>query len=214
LQAAVFEVPADISSAVFPLAAASIVRGSDILLRRVGLNPTRRGFLDCLEEMGAEMVVSHQTEQGAESIGDIRLVYNGRLKGIDVPESRIPDMIDELPLLMALAATAEGLTRIRGAAELRVKESDRLAVMAAGLQRLGVELKEYPDGIDIRGGRISGADVESAGDHRCAMSFAVLGLLASVPVHIREAEYIATSYPGFINDMNSLGAELRKSEET
>ena len=213
LKAAIFEVPADISSAVFPLAAASIVPGSDILLRRVGLNPTRRGFLDCLEEMGAEVVISNRSSQGAESIGDIRLVYNGRLNGIDVPESRIPDMIDELPLLMALAATADGMTRVRGAAELRVKESDRLAVMAAGLQKLGIELKEYPDGIDIQGGSIGGANIESAGDHRCAMSFAILGLVASAPVQIREAEYIATSYPGFIDDMNSLGAELLTSEE-
>ena len=131
------------------------------------------------------------------------------LKGIDVPESRVPDMIDELPLLMALAATATGKTRIRGAAELRVKESDRLAVMAAGLQKLGVELTEYPDGIDIEGGRIKGAHVKSAGDHRCAMSFAILGLVAAAEVRIEDAEYIATSYPGFSADMNTLGVNMR-----
>jgi len=209
LTAVKFDVPGDISSAVFPLAAAALIPGSEIILRHVGLNPTRKGFLDCLEEMGADVRVISRNLQGAEPAGDIRLVFNGPLKGIDVPESRVPDMIDELPLLMALAATATGITRIRGAAELRVKESDRLAVMAAGLQKLGVELTEYPDGIDIEGGRIKGAYVKSAGDHRCAMSFAVLGLVAAAEVQIEDAEYIATSYPGFSGDMNILGANMR-----
>ena len=144
---------------------------------------------------------------------DIQLVFKAGLKAIDVPESLVPDMIDELPLLMALAVTASGTTRIRAAAELRVKESDRLAVMAAGLKKLGVELKEYPDGIDIRGGEISGGRVASAGDHRCAMSFAVLGLVAADQVHIEGAEYIATSYPGFTADMGQLGAVMRVEED-
>ena len=118
-------------------------------------------------------------------------------------------MIDELPLLMALAVTASGVTRIRGAAELRVKESDRIAVMAKGLRKLGVELEEFPDGIDISGGRVSGGRVDSAGDHRCAMSFAVLGLVASDRVLIEEAQFIATSYPGFTSDMSCLGASMQ-----
>jgi len=126
-----------------------------------------------------------------------------------VPESLIPDMIDELPMLMAMAVTASGVTRIRGAAELRVKESDRIAVMAEGLRELGVELQEYPDGIDIRGGQVTGGRVDSAGDHRCAMSFAVLGQVASAPVEIGQAEYIATSYPGFTGDMLRLGARMQ-----
>lgn len=212
LQAAVFDVPGDISSAVFPLAAAALVAASEVLLRRVGLNPTRKGFLDCLQEMGADFTVLNRSDQGAEPVGDILLRFNGRLNGIDVPASRVPDMIDELPLLMALAATASGVTRIRGAAELRVKESDRLAVMAAGLEILGVELKEYPDGMDIIGGKIGGGCVESAGDHRCAMSFAVLGLVATTNVEIKSAEYIATSYPGFSDDLQALGANLRAGE--
>jgi 3-phosphoshikimate 1-carboxyvinyltransferase len=212
LKAAKFDVPGDISSAVFPLAAAALIPGSEITLRHVGLNPTRKGFLDCLQEMGADVNIIGRYEQGAEPAGDIRLLFNGPLKGIDVPESRVPDMIDELPLLMALAATATGITRIRGAAELRVKESDRLAVMAAGLEILGVELTEYPDGIDIEGGGIGGGRVESAGDHRCAMSFAVLGLAADTRVDIDGAEYIATSYPGFSQDMNTLGANMRLQE--
>jgi len=208
LRAADFAVPADISSAVFALAAAAMIPGSDILARGVGLNPTRTGFLRCLEAMGADVSITDQSNQKTEPVGDVRLVFNGDLKAIDVPESLVPDMIDELPLLMALAVTASGVTRIRAAAELRVKESDRLAVMATGLRKLGVELEEYPDGMDIRGGKISGGRVKSAGDHRCAMSLAVLGLLASGQVQIEDAEFITTSYPGFNRDMSQLGANM------
>jgi len=214
LTATDFAVPADISSAVFALAAAAVVPGSDVSLQRVGLNPTRSGFLRCLEAMGADVSISNQSAQSTEPVGDIKLVFKSGLKAIDVPESLVPDMIDELPLLMALAVTASGTTRIRGATELRVKESDRLAVMAAGLKKLGVELKEYPDGIDIMGGEISGGRVASAGDHRCAMSFAVLGLVAADQVHIEDAEYIATSYPGFTADMGQLGAVMRVEEDS
>jgi len=210
LTAARFTVPGDISSAVFALAAAAMTPGSDITVHRVGLNPTRTGFLRCLGAMGADISISHQSAQDAEPVGDIRLNYNGGLKAIDVPASLVPDMIDELPLLMALAATASGMTRIRGAAELRVKESDRLAVMATGLRKLGVELVEYPDGMDIKGGKVTGACVESAGDHRCAMSFAVLALVASRRVEIGDAEFIATSYPGFIQDMGRLGMNMEE----
>jgi len=209
LKACRFAVPADISSAVFALAAAAMTPGSDVSLRQVGLNPTRTGFLRCLEAMGADISISNQSAQSTEPVGDIRLVFNDRLKAIDVPEALIPDMIDELPMLMALAATTPGVTRIRGAAELRVKESDRIAVMASGLKKMGVELQEYPDGIDIKGGKVSGSHVESAGDHRCAMSFAVLGLVASGRVKIEDAEFIATSYPGFVQDMTLLGANMQ-----
>ena len=214
LTATSFTVPADISSAVFALAAAAMTPGSDITVQRVGLNPTRVGFLHCLEAMGADISITDQTFGATEAIGDIRLVFSNGLKAIDVPESLVPDMIDEMPLLMALAVTASGITRIRGAAELRVKESDRLAVMAAGLRKLGVELEEYPDGIDIKGGSVSAGRVESAGDHRCAMSFAVLGLVASGPVQIEDAEYIATSYPGFNDDMSLLGANMQTGDRT
>jgi 3-phosphoshikimate 1-carboxyvinyltransferase len=209
LQATNFTVPADISSAVFTLAAAAMTPGSDVIVRGVGLNPTRTGFLRCLQAMGADVSIINTSAENTEPVGDIRLVYRKGLKAIDVPESLVPDMIDELPLFMALAATASGITRIRGAAELRVKESDRLAVMAVGLQKLGVELKEYPDGIDIKGGKVSAGDVEGAGDHRCAMSFAVLGLLASGNVRVGGAEFIATSYPGFADDMCQLGARMQ-----
>jgi 3-phosphoshikimate 1-carboxyvinyltransferase len=185
-----------------------MIPGSEVTLKQVGLNPTRTGFLRCLEAMGAVFDISNQSDQSTEPVGDIRLEFNAGLKAIDVPESMVPDMIDELPLLMALAVTASGVTRIRGAKELRVKESDRLAVMANGLRKLGVVLQEYPDGIDITGGNVKGGRVDSAGDHRCAMSFAVLGMLASTAVEIEDAEYIATSYPGFSKDMNRLGANM------
>jgi len=209
LTAARFAVPADISSAVFMLAAAAMTPGSEVVVRQVGLNPTRTGFLRCLEAMGASLRVTSQSAESTEPVGDLHLAYNGPLRAIDVPESIIPDMIDELPMLMAMAVTASGVTRIRGAAELRVKESDRIAVMAAGLRKLGVELQEYPDGIDIRGGQVTGGRVDSAGDHRCAMSFAVLSQVASAPVRIERAEFIATSYPGFTGDMLGLGARMR-----
>ena len=212
LTASRFAVPSDISSAVFSLAAAAMTPGSEVLVRQVGLNPTRTGFLRCLEAMGADVDITDPSAQSTEPVGDIHLAFTENLKGIDVPESLVPDMIDELPLLMALAATASGVTRIRGAAELRVKESDRLAVMANGLRKLGVELQEYPDGIDIKGGKVSGGFVKSAGDHRCAMSFAVLGLVASDRVLIEDAEFIATSYPGFNHDMVHLGANMQVVE--
>lgn len=209
LRATDFTVPGDVSSAVFVLAAAAMIPGSEVTVRNVGLNPTRTGFFQCLEAMGATISIDGQSSQSGEPVGDIHLVFSGGLSAIDVPEWLVPDMIDEIPLLMALAVTAAGTTRIRGAQELRVKESDRLAVMAAGLKNLGVELTEYNDGVDITGGPVSGGHVDSAGDHRCAMSFAVLGQAASAPVRIDQAEFIATSYPGFIDDMNQLGADLQ-----
>jgi len=209
LTACRFAVPADISSSVFTLAAAALTPGSEVIARQVGLNPTRTGFLRCLEAMGASLHISNQSADSTEPVGDLLVTYNGPLRAIDVPESLIPDMIDELPMLMAMAATASGVTRIRGAAELRVKESDRIAVMAAGLRKLGVELQEYPDGRDIVGGQVTGGRVDSAGDHRCAMSFAVLAQVASAPVEVERAEYIATSYPGFTSDMLGLGARMQ-----
>ena len=214
LKACRFAVPADISSAVFALAAAAMTPGSDVLVQKAGLNPTRTGFLHCLEAMGADVSIIADSAQNTEPLGDIQLAYSADLKAIDVPESLVPDMIDELPLLMALAVTASGTTRIRGAAELRVKESDRIAVMAAGLRKLGVELQEYPDGIDITGGPVSGGRVASAGDHRCAMSFAVLGLISSGRIEVEDAEYIATSYPGFTRDMERLGATMQVAKST
>jgi 3-phosphoshikimate 1-carboxyvinyltransferase len=168
---AALRVPADISSAAFLLVAAALVPGSDLLLRDVGLNETRDGIVQVLGAMGADLEVRDRRRFGGEAVGDIRIRYAGRLRGVDIPPELVPSLIDELPVILALAAAGVGTTRLRGAAELRVKESDRLAVMARGLERLGVELREYADGMDVEGGPIDGGAVDGAGDHRCAMSF-------------------------------------------
>lgn len=214
LSAARVPVPADISSAAFPLAAALLVMESDILLRNVGLNPTRTGLLDALKAMGADLEVRETAGNPYEPAGDIRVRYNGRLQAASITAEQVPSMVDEIPVLMALAATAEGVTKIRGAAELRVKESDRLAVMGAALQSLGVRVELYPDGADIEGRASLGgaALVDSAGDHRCAMSLAILALGLTSGLSIAGAEYIGTSYPGFVSDLRALGAAMKMAE--
>lgn len=208
LLAADISVPADPSSAAFMVAAAMLVPGSDVRLRSVGLNPTRDAFFRTVEAMGGRLTLENQREEGGEPVADLRARYSPSLKGIDVPGEWIPAMIDEIPILLAVAAAAEGVTRIREAEELRVKESDRIAVMARGLGAMGLRVQEYPDGIDIWGGASHHANVQAAHDHRCAMSFAVLGLRSEGGVSIEGAEYIDTSYPGFVGDLAGLGAVL------
>jgi len=208
LSAARIQVPGDISSAAFFLVAAAMIPGSGLLLRNVGLNETRDGIVHVLGAMGADLVVENRRMYGEEAVGDIRIRHSGRLKGIDIPVEWIPSLIDELPAIMALSAVSDGMTRIRGAEELRVKESDRIAVMARGLESLGVALKEYPDGIDIEGGTIGEGLVDGAGDHRCAMSFCILGQLAAGPVSVTGAENIDTSYPGFVGDLTAVGGNI------
>jgi 3-phosphoshikimate 1-carboxyvinyltransferase len=213
LLAAEISVPADISSAAFLIAAALLVEGSDLLLTNVGLNPSRDGFLRALQAMGAGLLITNRRTFGFEPVGDIRVRYSGRLRGFDLPEAWVPSMVDEVPVFMVLASMAEGVTRIRGASELRVKESDRLAVMGDGLRRLGIDLVDYQDGVDITGTDfLRDETLESAGDHRCAMSFAVLALRAPNGFRILDAEYISTSYPGFVVDMGSLGASMKMTE--
>ena len=201
-------VPADISSAAFLLAAAALVPGSDLLLRDVGLNGTRDGIVHVLQAMGADLTLLERRHFGEEPVADIRIRYAGRLRGVDIPVDRVPALIDELPVILALAATAEGTTRLRGAAELRVKESDRLAVMGRGLQALGVALQELPDGMDVAGGPIRGGAVDGAGDHRCAMSFCILGQVAPQSVEVAGCENIDTSYPGFVDDLARAGGNI------
>ncbi|HEY6942225.1 3-phosphoshikimate 1-carboxyvinyltransferase [Dokdonella sp.] len=203
-------VPADFSSAAFFLVAASIVPGSRLLLRAVGVNPRRTGLLQALRLMGADIREHAAREQGGDRIADLE-VRHARLHGIDVPTALVADMIDEFPALFVAAAAAEGTTRVRGAAELRVKESDRLAVMATGLRRLGVAVEETPDGAAIVGGHIGGGEVDSAGDHRIAMSFAVAGAVASGPVRIGDCANVATSFPGFRDLARSVGLSLAES---
>jgi 3-phosphoshikimate 1-carboxyvinyltransferase len=211
LHGGAFHVPGDLSSATFAMAAALLVGDSDVRFDNVGLNPTRDGVLRIFRAMGGQLEVEAGADVGAEPVGSIR-VRASQLGGIDVPGDWVPLAIDEFPMVMAMAAAIPGTTRIRGAAELRVKESDRLAVMCEQLSRLGVRLEETPDGAIIHGGRIRAGQVDSHGDHRIAMSLAVLGLVAEGPVEIANAEWIRTSYPGFLDDLNALGAEFEWDE--
>jgi 3-phosphoshikimate 1-carboxyvinyltransferase len=207
LRAADIIVPGDFSSAAFFVVAATLVPGSELVLRGVGMNPRRIGLLHALRAMGADIRESNPRGQGGEPVADL-IVRHAPLAGIDVPVELVPDMIDEFPILFVAAAAARGTTRIRGAAELRVKESDRIAVMAKGLGALGIRIGETPDGALIEGGAFTGGEVDSAGDHRCAMSLAVAGLVARAPVHVRDCANVATSFPGFMELANSRGFDL------
>lgn len=204
------EVPADISSAAFFLVAASIAPGSDLLLEHVGVNPTRTGVIDILRLMGADLELSNEREVGGEPVADIR-VRAAQLKGIDIPEDLVPLAIDEFPVLFVAAACAQGRTVLRGAEELRVKESDRIQVMADGLQALGVKAEPTPDGIVIEGGPIGGGEIQSHGDHRIAMSFSVAALRASGPIRIHDCANVATSFPNFLALAQAAG--MRVGEE-
>jgi 3-phosphoshikimate 1-carboxyvinyltransferase len=207
LQGTDVQVPADLSSAAFFLVAATLVPGSELLLRQVGMNPRRTGLLHVLRLMGADIAEEAASMQGGEPVCDLR-VRHAPLHGIEVPVEHVPDMIDEFPILFVAAAAAMGVTTISGAAELRVKESDRIAVMAKGLVALGVRVDENPDGAVIHGGPIGGGHVDSVGDHRCAMSFAVAGLLAEGPVRVADCANVATSFPGFFEIANGCGFAL------
>lgn len=208
LRAADVQVPADFSSAAFFLVAGSVVPGSDLVLRRVGMNPRRTGLLAALRLMGADITEANAGEQGGEPVADLR-VRHARLRGIAVPEALVPDMIDEFPALFAAAALAEGETSVSGAAELRVKESDRIAVMAAGLRALGARIEERPDGAVIRGGPLHGGEADSHGDHRIAMALAIAAQLASGEVRIRDCANVATSFPGFVELARGAGFGLQ-----
>lgn len=191
------EIPADISSAAFFMAAACIVHGSDILIRNVGVNPTRTGIIDVLTSMGADISLVYPREQAGEPVADIRVRYR-KLHAATVQGDSIPRSIDEIPVIAVAAATASGTTIIKDAAELRVKESDRIATIATELRKMGANVRELPDGLEITGReRLTGATCESHGDHRIAMSLAVAGLAATGQTVVRDAEWIETSFPGF-----------------
>jgi len=207
LRATDVDVPADFSSAAFFLVAASIVPGSELRLPAVGLNPRRTGLLEALRLMGADIRIENPRASGGEPVADL-LVRHAPLHGVELPEALVPDMIDEFPALFVAAAVAKGNTVIRGAAELRVKESDRLATMATGLRALGITVDETPDGATIHGGTLAGGTVESLTDHRIAMSFAVAGLVAQAPVRINDCRHVATSFPGFMELANGCGFDL------
>jgi len=204
-------VPGDISSAAFFLVAGAIAGRDDFVLENVGINPTRTGILDVLKLMGADLRVHERESQGGEPVADIE-VRRSALRGVAVPPDLVPLAIDELPVLFIAAAAAEGETVFTGAAELRVKESDRLAVMADGLTRAGVPNELLPDGIRISGGhRLHSAEIESHGDHRIAMSFAIASLLADGELKVRDVANVATSFPGFTAIAAGCGLNVREA---
>ncbi len=201
------DVPADISSAAFFLVGASIAPGSDLLLEHVGMNQTRDGVINILRLMGAQIEVLNQREIGGEPVADIR-VRSSKLKGIKIPEDQVPLAIDEFPAIFIAAACAEGETVLTGAEELRVKESDRIQVMADGLLVLGIDAKPTPDGIRIQGGHLTGGEVTSHGDHRIAMSFAMAALQANGEIKINDCRNVNTSFPGFVELASQSGLDI------
>jgi len=207
-------VPGDPSSAAFAVVAALLLPGSEIAVANVGLNPQRTGLFATLQEMGAEIAFENRRAAGGEPVADLR-IRAARLNGVEVPAERAPTMIDEYPILAVAAACAQGSTVMRGLAELRVKESDRLAAMARGLAACGVATEEGRDSLTVRGcdGRpAGGATIETGLDHRIAMSFLILGLAAERPITVDDAAPIATSFPGFVESMTALGAAIRHDE--
>jgi 3-phosphoshikimate 1-carboxyvinyltransferase len=204
LRATRVEVPGDVSSAAFFVAAALVTPGSDVVIRNVGLNPTRTGVLDVLKAMGGDIAVLPRGAAGAEPVGDLR-VRASRLQGVRIAGALIPRLIDEIPALALAAACAGGETRIADAAELRVKEVDRIAALAGELGRLGARVREEPDGLTIEGGApLVGAPCRSLGDHRMAMLLAVAGLVAAGETMVEDTACIETSFPGFVERLRTL----------
>ncbi|MFK5969331.1 MAG: 3-phosphoshikimate 1-carboxyvinyltransferase [Candidatus Marithrix sp.] len=203
------DIPADISSAAFFIVAACIAKNSEILLEHVGVNPTRTGVIDILQRMGANIKLYNQREINGEPIADIR-VRSSDLHGINITKEQVPLAIDEFPILFIAAACAEGKTVLTGAEELRVKESDRIQVMADGLQKLGINAEPQLDGIIIQGGKIRGGVINSHGDHRIAMSFAIAALRANGTINIEDCANVATSFPNFVNLAQHVGIKIKQ----
>jgi len=207
LTATNIDVPADISSATFFMVGACIAEGSDITLEHVGINPTRIGVINILRLMGANITINNEREVGGEPVADIQVRY-APLKGIKIPEDQVPLAIDEFPAIFIAAACAEGETILTGAKELRVKESDRIQVMADGLITLGIDAKPTEDGIVIQPGEITGGTVDSHGDHRIAMSFAMAALKATGTITITDCANVNTSFPGFVTLAKQAGLNI------
>ncbi|MGE4281523.1 MAG: 3-phosphoshikimate 1-carboxyvinyltransferase [Magnetospirillum sp.] len=207
-------VPADPSSAAFPAVAGLITPGSEIVLQGVGMNPLRTGLYQSLSEMGADLAFENVREEGGEQVADLRVRYSA-LKGVDVPAERAPSMIDEYPILAVAASFAQGTTRMFGLSELRVKESDRFAATMRGLQACGVQVEEDGDTMIVHGNGkppVGGATIAVNLDHRIAMAFLIMGMASADPVAVDDAEAIDTSFPGFVDLMNGMGAQISKAE--
>jgi 3-phosphoshikimate 1-carboxyvinyltransferase len=212
LSAVHMNIPGDFSSAAFLIVAALITPGSEIMVSNVGLNPTRTGLLDVLREMGAQIEIANQAEQHGEPVGDLTVRYS-QLQGTEVTGATVVRMIDEFPIFAIAASSANGLTTVSDAIELRHKESDRIAVLCRNLKFLGIEVNELPDGFKIEGGKkFSGGRIEAHGDHRMAMAFAVAGLIAESSVSVKGSEMIDESFPGFTESLSSLGANIKLTQ--
>jgi 3-phosphoshikimate 1-carboxyvinyltransferase len=207
LQGGDIGIPGDISSAAFLITAALLIPGSDITLENIGVNPRRTGILQALRLMGGQIEVFNEREQGGEPVADLKIRHSA-LKAIELPESLVPDMIDECPIFFVAAALAEGTTDASGLAELRVKESDRIASMVTGLRAMGALVEETPDSVTITGGHLHGAVIQSHHDHRIAMSFAVAAQCASGETLLHDCDNVATSFPGFVDLAQSAGMIL------
>ncbi len=211
LRATPISIPGDISSAAFFIVAATITPGSSIVLRKVGVNPTRMGIINLLKMMGADIEIDPIPEQNGEPLGDIT-VRHAQLRGIEIPSDQVPLAIDEFPILFVAAACASGRTTLHGAAELRVKESDRIASMVTGLQQLGIRAEALPDGLVIEGGQFLGGEVDSFGDHRIAMSFAIAGNVAKAPVIVCDCANVQTSFTNFVELASTVGMNIKVFE--
>lgn len=212
LRALEITVPGDFSSAAFFVVAGCLSAGSALTIRNVGVNPTRTGLLEILALMGAQVDVVARRMAGSEPVADL-VVRPSELRGVDVPAALVPLAIDELPVLFVAAAAARGTTRVRGAEELRHKESDRLAAMARALTGVGIEVRELRDGLDIVGGCIGGGSVDSVGDHRVAMAMVVASLRARAPIEIANTAQVATSFPSFAAVANAIGFDVAGRSE-
>ncbi len=202
-------VPGDISSAAFFIVAATLVPDSEILIRNVGINPTRTGIIQILSLMGADISIINKRLCGEELVADL-LVKHAQLEGIDIPSALVPLAIDEFPIIFVAAACAKGQTLLHGARELRCKESDRIGAMAEGLERLGIAVKTFDDGIYIKGGSLEGGEVNSFHDHRIAMAFAIAGAVAKQPILIKNCSNVATSFPNFLETAAKIKLSIKE----
>ena len=202
------QVPADLSSASFVILAAILAKRADVLITGVGVNPTRTGVIDILQSMGGDISLENPRLYGAEPVADIR-VRSSTLHGGPVDPALVSLAIDEFPVLFVAAGAAKGKTEFSGVAELRVKESDRIAAMAAGLRKLGIQVEEFDDGAVVQGGKFTGGEVESLGDHRIAMSLAIAGSVASDTVVVNDVAAVDTSFPGFVSCIRQLGVDIQ-----
>ena len=212
LQGQYLEIPSDLSSAAFFILAALITPDSELLLHKVGINPSRNGVLKILQRMGGQIQLENRGSVGGEPVADIRVAYS-RLTGCSVSPEDVALSIDEIPVIAIAAACARGTTTISGAEELRVKESDRISAMAEGLQTLGIDVTEHPDGMTVYGGELQPGRVESYGDHRIAMAFAIAGCAATGPVEVLDCTNVATSFPDFRELASQCGITIEAFDE-